>query len=41
LRWEDSDIHQITEINGNFNSWDLATSFEDASPRYQLPVIVV
>ena len=31
LRWEDPDTHQVTEINGNFNTWDLAASFEDAS----------
>jgi hypothetical protein len=24
----------------NFNTWDLAASFEDASPRYQLAVVV-
>jgi len=40
LRWEDPDTHQVTEINGNFNTWDLAASFEEASPRYQLAVIV-
>ena len=40
LRWEDPDSHQVTEINGNFNTWDLAASFEEASPRYQLAVIV-
>ena len=40
LRWEDPDSHQVTEINGNFNTWDLADSFEEASPRYQLAVIV-
>ena len=40
LRWEDPDTHQVTEINGNFNTWDLAGSFEDASPRYQLAVVV-
>jgi Ca-activated chloride channel family protein len=40
LRWEDPDSHQVTEINGNFNTWDLASSFEEASPRYQLTVLV-
>ena len=40
LRWEDPDTHQVTEINGNFNTWDLAQRFEDADPRYQLAVIV-
>ena len=40
LRWEDPDTHQVTEINGNFNTWDLAASFEEASPRYQLAVVV-
>jgi hypothetical protein len=40
LRWEDPDIHKVTEINGNFNTWDLAANFEEASPHYQLAVIV-
>jgi Ca-activated chloride channel family protein len=40
LRWEDPDTHQVTEINGNFNTWDLAQSFESADPRYQLAVVV-
>jgi hypothetical protein len=30
----------VTEINGNFNSWDLAQSFEQADTRYQLAVVV-
>lgn len=40
LRWEDPDTHKVTEINGNYNTWDLASSFENASPRYQLAVVV-
>ena len=40
LRWENPDTHQVTEINGNFNTWDLAANFEEASPRYQLAVLV-
>jgi Ca-activated chloride channel family protein len=40
LRWEDPDTHKVTEINGNFNTWDLAQSFESADPRYQLAVVV-
>ena len=40
LRWEDPDTHNITEINGNYNTWDVASSFEQASPRYQLVVVV-
>ncbi len=40
LRWEDPTSHQVTEINGNFNTWDIASSFESASPRYQLDVTV-
>jgi Ca-activated chloride channel family protein len=40
LRWEDPQTHQTTEINGNFNTWDLAPTFENASPRYQLAVTV-
>lgn len=40
LRWEDPEVHTIQEINGNFNTWDLARSFEETSPRYQLAVVV-
>ena len=41
LRWEDPDTHQVTEINGNFNTWDLAQSFEQADPRFQQLAVVV
>ncbi len=40
LRWENPDTHQVTEINGNFNTWDLVSRFEQASPRYQLAAVV-
>lgn len=40
LRWKDPTTYQVTEINGNFNTWDLAPAFESASPRYQLAVTV-
>jgi Ca-activated chloride channel family protein len=40
LRWEDPDTHKVTEINGNFNTWDLSASFEQADPRYQMAVVV-
>jgi hypothetical protein len=40
LRWEDPQTHQIAEINGNFNTWDLTPGFEEASNRYQLSVVV-
>ncbi|GAB4521209.1 MAG: hypothetical protein Fur0018_01460 [Anaerolineales bacterium] len=39
LRWQDPDTYQVTEINGNFNTWDLDASFEQAAPRYQLAVL--
>jgi Ca-activated chloride channel family protein len=39
LRWEDPDSHAVREINGNFNTWDLAPYYEDASPRYRLAVV--
>ncbi|MBN2550222.1 MAG: von Willebrand factor type A domain-containing protein [Anaerolineales bacterium] len=39
LRWEDPDTHQVTEINGNFNTWDLTPNFQEASPYYQLAVL--
>jgi Ca-activated chloride channel family protein len=41
LRWEDPDNHTVREINGNFNTFDLAPTFEAASPRYQLAVTVM
>jgi len=40
LRWEDPQTHKVTEINGNFNTWDLAPTFESASARYQLSAVV-
>lgn len=40
LRWEDPDTRRVTEINGNFNTWDLAGRFEDAAPHYQLAATV-
>ncbi len=39
LRWEDPTSREVHEINGNYNTWDLAASFEEASPRYHLAVI--
>lgn len=39
-RCEDPATHQVAEINGNFNTWDLAQRFEDTAPRYQLAVAV-
>ncbi len=40
LRWQDPDTREAQEINGNFNTWDLAGRFQDGSPRYQLDVLV-
>lgn len=40
LRWEDPDTHKVTEINGNFNTWDLASHFAETDPHYQLAVVV-
>jgi Ca-activated chloride channel family protein len=40
LRWEDPATHEVREISGNFNSWDMAKSFDEASLRYQLDVVV-
>ena len=40
LRWEDPATHEVKEINGNFNTWDLAKSFDEASLRYQQDVVV-
>ena len=41
LRWEDPQTHVVREINGNFNSFDLAKTFDSASLRYQLDVVVM
>ncbi len=40
LRWEDPQTHQVAEINGNFNTFDLVPAFEGTSARYQLAVVV-
>jgi Ca-activated chloride channel family protein len=40
LRWEDPTSGEVKEINGNINSWDMANTYEEASPRYQLDVAV-
>jgi Ca-activated chloride channel family protein len=39
LRWEGPENHQVHEISGNFNTWDLASSFDQTSPRFQLAVV--
>jgi Ca-activated chloride channel family protein len=39
LRWEDPDTYEVHEINGNFNTWDLSGSFQEATPRYQLAIL--
>jgi len=40
LRWQDPTSRQVKEINGNFNTFDLAARYEDASPRYQMSATV-
>jgi Ca-activated chloride channel homolog len=40
MRWADPQTREVREINGNFNTFDLASAFEAASPRYQLAVTV-
>lgn len=40
LRWEDPQTHAVQEVNGDFNSWDLTSSFDETSLRYQLDVVV-
>jgi Ca-activated chloride channel homolog len=40
MRWQDPDNYQVKEINGNFNTWDLADSYYAADPHYQLAVLV-
>lgn len=40
LRWQDPNTRQTREISGDFNTNDLANSFEQTSPRYQMNVVV-
>jgi len=40
LRWENPDTRVVEEINGNFNTWDLNSSFESSDKYYQLAVVV-
>ncbi len=40
LRWEDPQTHAVQEVNGDFNTWNLTPSFDQASLRYQLDVVV-
>ncbi len=40
LRWQDPTTREIVEVNGNFNTFDLSSSFEEASPRFQLAAVV-
>lgn len=40
LRWQDPQTFKVTEINGNFNTMDLASSFESTDPHYQLAATV-
>ena len=37
---KDPDTQQVNEINGNFNTWDSAASFEQANDQYQSAVAV-
>jgi len=40
LRWQDAETREVREINGNFNTWDLYSSFEESDPYYKLAVVV-
>jgi hypothetical protein len=39
LRREDPEAYPVTEIDGNFNTWELAASFEQADPK-DFPILV-
>jgi Ca-activated chloride channel family protein len=39
LRWQDPQTYEVKEINGNFNTWDLAESFDAASPYFKLAAL--
>jgi Ca-activated chloride channel family protein len=36
LRWQDPDTREVIEINGNMNTYDLSSRFEETSPYFQL-----
>lgn len=40
MRWQDPETYQVYEINQNFNTWEMAQSFEEASPRFRLTALV-
>jgi Ca-activated chloride channel family protein len=40
LRWRDADSESAREINGNFNTWNLSTNFEETDPHFKLAVLV-
>ncbi len=40
LRWRDADTREIREINGTVMTSDFAPSYEQASPRFRLNVVV-
>ncbi len=39
LRWRDPESGEVREINGNFNSWDMAGEFGQTSRHYQLAML--
>jgi Ca-activated chloride channel family protein len=40
LRWQNPDTRQVEELAGDINTWDLAASFEQTSPRFQMNATV-
>jgi Ca-activated chloride channel family protein len=40
LRWGDPNTRQVQELSGDVNTWDLAQSFEQTSPRFQMNATV-
>lgn len=40
LRWQDPDTRQVKELSGDVNTRDLAQSFEQTSPRFQMNATV-
>jgi Ca-activated chloride channel homolog len=36
LRWQDAETRKVVEIDGDFNTQDLASSFRETSPYFQL-----
>jgi Ca-activated chloride channel family protein len=40
LRWQEPSTREVKELASDFNTWDLAQSFNQTSPRFQMNAVV-